>query len=73
MMAKWATLNDWFTMKKKSSRKSSVEFEAGDGDKEMEANQRALSAVASIFLVMSVNLTNIVQLKLLWNQLYLTD
>ena len=41
MATKRATLDDWFTVKKKSSRKSI-------GNKEMEANQRAVSAVASI-------------------------
>ena len=35
MTAKWATLDDWFTVKKKSSRKSLVKFEVGDGDKEI--------------------------------------
>ena len=47
MAAKRATLDEWFTVNKKSSRKSSVEFEAGNGDKEVEANQRAVPAVAS--------------------------
>ena len=41
MATKRETLDDWFTVKKKSSRKSV-------GNKEMEANQRAVSAVASI-------------------------